>query len=104
MGISTKGHYLFNIMDEAGQKIGYLWFAIAPRQPEWYFIYDFEIYENFRRKGYGSQALEKLEEFAHEHGIKTIELHVFGHNTAARELYKKAGFIEANVMMTKVVK
>ncbi len=102
-GIHTPDHFLFNIVSESGKKVGFLWFSLAPRQPEWYFIYDFEIYEAFRRRGYASQALAKLEEFARAHGIEVIELHVFGHNTAARELYKKAGFIEANVMMTKKV-
>lgn len=102
-GIRTPDHFLFNIKNEEDMKVGFLWFAIAPRQPEWYFIYDFEIYEAFRRMGYGTQVLSELDTFAHTKGIKMIELHVFGHNTAARALYKKAGFIEANIMMTKKV-
>jgi len=103
-GIHTADHFLYNIVNEACEKVGFLWFALAPRRTEWYFIYDFEIYEVFRRRGYAFQALAKLDEFARGRGIETIELHVFGHNTAARELYKKAGFIEANVMMTKEIR
>jgi len=103
-GVYTADHFLYNIVNETGEKVGFLWFALAPRRPEWYFIYDFEIFEVFRRRGYAFQALAKLEELARTRSIETIELHVFGHNTAARELYKKAGFIEANVMMTKEIK
>lgn len=102
-GICTPDHFLFNIKNEEDMKAGFLWFAIAPRQPEWYFIYDFEIHDAFRRRGYATQALAELDAFAHAHGIGGIELHVFGYNTAARALYKKAGFIEANIMMTKKV-
>ncbi len=48
-GVHTADHFLYNIVNETGEKVGFLWFALAPRRPEWYFIYDFEIFEVFRR-------------------------------------------------------
>ncbi len=88
-------------MNENDEKVGILWYAALPRQPGLAFIYDFEIYETFRRRGYASQALAALEQDAKGRDLKHIELHVFGHNAAARALYKKAGYVETNVMMAK---
>lgn len=102
-GIQTPENYLFSLLNEKGEKVGFLWYATLPKQPGLAFIYDFEIYEPFRRRGYASQALAALEQDAKARGAKQIELHVFGHNTAARLLYRKAGYIETNVMMTKII-
>ena len=44
---------------------------------------------------------EEGEAWAHEHGCAGVMLHVFGYNTAARELYRSVGFEETNVIMLK---
>lgn len=100
-GIQTPNNYFFSLRDENGEKVGILWYASRPKQPGLAFIYDFEIYPPFRRRGFASQAIIALEQEAKSRGLKRIELHVFGHNTAARALYNKMGFVETNVMMTK---
>jgi RimJ/RimL family protein N-acetyltransferase len=100
-GIQTPDNYLFSLMNENDEKVGIIWYAALPRQPGLAFIYDFEIYEPFRRRGYASQALAVMEQDAKARGSSHIELHVFGFNTAARALYKKAGYVETNVMMAK---
>ena len=64
-------------------------------------IYDFLIYEEHRRKGYGKQTLVALEEKVKELGIETIALHVFGHNQAAIDLYQKTGYKMTNIQMQK---
>jgi ribosomal protein S18 acetylase RimI-like enzyme len=102
-GIKTPDNFLYSLLNETNEKVGFLWYATLPKQPGQAFIYDFEIYETFRRKGYASQALAGLEQEARSRGLNQIELHVFGHNTAARELYKKMGFAETNVMMSKKI-
>ena len=100
-GIQTPNNYLFCLINENGEQVGILWYATLPKQPGLAFIYDFEIYEPFRRRGYASQALAVMEQDAKARGSSHIELHVFGFNTAARALYKKAGYVETNVMMAK---
>ncbi len=100
-GVQTPDNSLFNMMDENNECVGFLWYAISPKQPRVAFIYDFEIFEQFRRRGYAREALAALDEAAKQRGLNRIELHVFGHNTAARELYKKAGYVETNVMMAR---
>lgn len=99
----TEANFLFTLVNETGQKVGYLWYNIDSQRSDFAFIYDFEIYEQFRRQGYATQALRALEAHAKPRGVKKLGLHVFGHNTAARELYKKAGFLETNVNMAKEI-
>jgi RimJ/RimL family protein N-acetyltransferase len=65
------------------------------------FIYDIEIYEPFRRRGYASQALLAAEDKARELGLKAIALHVFGYNTGARALYDKLGYRVTDLTMAK---
>ena len=100
-GPGTPGNHLFNLTNDANQKIGVLWYAANKNTGHPAFIYDFEIFEPFRRRGYARQALAQLDEDAKKRGFKKLELHVFGHNMAARELYKTSGFTESNVIMTK---
>jgi ribosomal protein S18 acetylase RimI-like enzyme len=102
-GIHTAGHFVGKMLNENDENVGFLWYGVLPQRPEWVFIYDFEVYAAFRRRGYATQALAALEAHVKPQGIKNLELHVFGHNLAARELYKKAGFIESNVIMTKKI-
>jgi ribosomal protein S18 acetylase RimI-like enzyme len=102
-GLQTEANFLFMLVNETGQQVGHLWYNINAQKPNSAFIYDFEIYEHFRRKGYALQALKTLEADAKLRGVKKLGLHVFGHNTAARELYKKAGYLETNVNMAKEI-
>jgi ribosomal protein S18 acetylase RimI-like enzyme len=55
--------------------------------------------EDERRRGYGRAIMHATAGWAREHGTASIGLHVFGHNTAARELYTSLGFRETNVSM-----
>ncbi|CUS04046.2 GCN5-related N-acetyltransferase [Candidatus Promineifilum breve] len=102
-GVASKDQYLFSIVDGiTGMKVGILWFAVRNKasHPD-AFVYDFEIYEEFRRQGYGTQAFATLEERVQELGLDSISLHVFGHNQPAIALYQAAGYEITNLHMTK---
>ncbi|GHO98005.1 N-acetyltransferase [Reticulibacter mediterranei] len=102
-GLASNDQYLYSIVeDEAAQKVGILWVA-AQRAKQMAFVYDVEIYEAFRRRGYAEQAFLRLEEKVKELGLTKIGLHVFGHNHAAQALYKKLGFEITNVHMAKTL-
>ena len=104
-GVATRKQHLLSIEDgDTGVKIGLIWFAekFQASRPS-AFIYDFLIYEEHRRKGYGRQTLTALEEKVKELGIETISLHVFGHNQVAIDLYQKAGFEITDFHMAKKV-
>ena len=102
-GPSTASNYLHSIVDErSSEQVGVVWYAIRREwERDYVFIYDFEIFEAHRRKGYGTEALLHLDDVVRKMGLSLISLHVFGHNRAARELYAKAGYEEKDVIMSK---
>ncbi len=104
-GLDTPNHYLFTIEDETlGKKVGILWLAVEEREggPR-AFVYDVEIDPAYRRQGYGSQALEALEDKVRELGLTRIMLHVFGHNHAARAMYEKLEYETVNLILSKTL-
>ena len=55
------------------------------------FLYDVEVYEKFRNKGYGNLIMEHMID---RYDVNT--LHVSNDNIAAIRLYEKFGFITRN--------
>ena len=100
-GIHSKEQYLYSITHENGNKVGVLWVQVKDRKA---FIFDFIIDEAFRGKGYGKQALAAMDEKLKSMNAESVELHVFGDNIAAQELYKKAGFQITGIHMNKKYK
>jgi ribosomal protein S18 acetylase RimI-like enzyme len=105
-GTATPGQYIFSIRDEElGQNVGAIWFARYEEGGNAFaFIYDLIIFEQFRRRGYGTQAMLALEEKVKEVGLDTIALHVFAHNQTALALYEKVGYEITDIQMTKTLK
>ena len=105
-GVDTKGHHIFILIDEdSSEAVGFIWYeersnASTPHA----FLCNLHIFEPFRRQGYAMAALAQLEAMLREsQTLKRLQLHVFGHNQAARKLYAKQGFTETNVIMAKDV-
>lgn len=100
-GLKSPDQYLFSI--KAGDLlVGTLWFAErGAANNRKAFIYDIMLNENARGKGYGKKAMELLEVEVKKLGLRHIGLHVFGHNTIARNLYEKVGYQITNVNMEK---
>ena len=105
-GVNTKNEFIYTIMDESsGQKLGILWVEIKMDEtPRRAFGFDFIIYEPFRGKGFGRQALQALDQLLISKDVESMGLHVFGHNVTAFELYKKMGFEITNINMRKKYK
>ena len=104
-GLKTENQYLYSLVDEVtGQCVGMIWFMLDLKRPiPVAFIFDFIIYESFRRKGYGLKALKSAEQKAGEMGAQRMELHLFAFNTGARALYEKAGYEMTNLNMAKMI-
>lgn len=102
-GVNTTNEFIYSIVDEVtNQKLGMLWVEIKMEEtPRRAFGYDFIIYEPFRGKGFGRQALTALDEQLKSMNVESMGLHVFGHNQVAFELYKKMGFEITNINMRK---
>jgi ribosomal protein S18 acetylase RimI-like enzyme len=104
-GLATNDQYIFDIRDQGlGKNVGVVWLSIMRDGPRpWAYISDIVIHEEFRRKGYGEQAMYVLEEKARSLGLFKIDLDVFGHNHPARALYEKMGYMITNIKMSKVL-
>ncbi|MBV9469333.1 MAG: GNAT family N-acetyltransferase, partial [Abitibacteriaceae bacterium] len=109
-GVDTPDHYLFTIVardtitTETQTAVGMLWFAIKDfGAGQIAFLYNFEIAEPFRRRGYGTQALQALEHEVAQLGLTKIALHVFGYNQGAFALYQKMGYAITDISMAKTI-
>ena len=69
------------------------------------FIDELYIDSNFRRRGYGRQAVAFLENKARETGVNAIHLEVDRGNDPAFQLYRRAGYEDHDrFLMTKRLK
>jgi ribosomal protein S18 acetylase RimI-like enzyme len=102
-GLSTPDNYLFEIRDaDAGVTVGFLCFAVREKHGlRTAFVFDIEVKQEFRRRGYASAALKELEPIVRGLGLSGIGLHVFGKNAAAQALYGKLGYAITGVNMLK---
>ena len=102
-GTDIPDHFLFHLHDaHAGLDVGVLWYTLRNNpQGVSAFVYEVEIFADHRRRGHATQAFALLEQDASAHGAANIQLHVFGHNHAARALYEELGFLPTNLILRK---
>jgi ribosomal protein S18 acetylase RimI-like enzyme len=101
-GLATRGQLLYTVRDAAsGGAVGTIWICLRPKADKREaFVYDFIVDAEHRGKGYGRAAMLAAAERARELGAASVGLHVFGHNTVARELYTSLGFVPTNITMS----
>lgn len=97
-GMQTTGSFFYNAYDN-NIKVGFIWYGI--RSETTAFIYDFFIFDKYHRQGYGTKVMLACEQDIKSKGLTTIELHVFGHNVAARKLYEKLNYYPTSIRMKK---
>jgi len=102
-GLKSRYHHLYTIRESAhNEDVGVLWLKTDfDTSRATGFIFDLEIHEPHRRKGYARQAMQELENVARGMGLRQIGLHVFFHNQAARSLYEQLGYQTASMNMLK---
>jgi RimJ/RimL family protein N-acetyltransferase len=102
-GLASPDQYLYSIYNtETGSNVGLIWLADQKRgETRSAFIYNIQLDEDQRGKGYGKQAMLAIEVKVKALGLDTISLHVFGHNHVARALYEKIDYEVTNVLMSK---
>ena len=78
-GLKSRYHHIYTIQETGnGEAVGVLWLKTnldSSRASG--FIFDLEIHEPYRRKGYARQAMLELENVARDMGLKQLGLHVF---------------------------
>ena len=103
-GLAPENTHLFSIIDAAlGSPVGLIWLGLhrVGSGPIDFFIEDFRIYDEFQRKGHGTQALMALEHKVRELGGDTVSLFVQVHNQGAQRLYLRMGFNITNIETRK---
>ncbi len=102
-GKPAEGNTIYAVEEaETRERVGSLWLAERDsqgRQVLW--IYDIQIDERFRGRGFGRATMGLVEEQARERGLDRVELNVFGGNEVARTLYRSVGYEESAVWMGK---
>ncbi|HSB89907.1 MAG TPA: GNAT family N-acetyltransferase [Anaerolineales bacterium] len=102
-GLASPHQHLYTI-ELDGEPVGRLWLSTDPKLGGGVgFIYDVFVAEAFRRRGVAKQALRLLETEALQFGLKSLALHVFGFNTAARSMYEDLGYTVTNINMAKAL-
>lgn len=100
-GLATPGHWL-RIGEVDGVRVGLLWVGLREGPgPTLAWVYDVEVDEPHRGKGYGRALMLAAEVLAWEVGAERLGLNVFGGNTVARGLYESLGYATQSVQMYK---
>jgi GNAT superfamily N-acetyltransferase len=88
-------HNAYHILNAKKERVGILAFSILlRRQAENPFVFvDYiSVFPAFRRHGYARYAMKWLENWALNHGHKTIDLNVMKHRRGAHQLYLSLGY------------
>jgi ribosomal protein S18 acetylase RimI-like enzyme len=99
-GVLLDTHRLFEVVAEDAV-VGFLWIGPTSVSPSDWWVWDIEIHEPYRRKGYARAALELGHAEAKRLGAASIGLNVFGYNTGAKELYESLGYSTTSIQMKR---
>ncbi len=83
------GHGVLPRAGWADTPVGVLW--LNADQPM-AFVYDVEVVEPERRKGYGAAIMNAAALWSRDHDHPVLGLNVFAHNPGAKALYEKLGY------------
>ena len=102
-GPATPGSHQFEIRDpESGAIVGSLWLAVQTfAAASAGYVFNVEVDDAHRRKGFARRALLELEARARALGLASIGLSVFAFNHGARSLYDSLGYAVTGVAMKK---
>jgi ribosomal protein S18 acetylase RimI-like enzyme len=100
-GMETPGMLLLTGLGPDGEPVGRVWLSLEhPRgTADCAFLYDIEVDEPYRGRGYGRALLTAAEQAARSAGVSALELNVFGGNATAIALYESAGYVVVQQQM-----
>ncbi|MFP3990117.1 GNAT family N-acetyltransferase [Streptomyces sp. E11-3] len=87
-GIRTAGVRM-RVLEHQGTAVGTLWLAL---RDDGAYVFDVEVAEEYRGRGYGRSLLRLAEREALAAGARRIGLNVFTNNTPAMRLYASLGY------------
>lgn len=95
----AKENYSYYFINENGKNIGY--FGIS-NKANYLFLSKFYILKDYRHKGIGKKAFEKIKELTLKQNINTIKLTVNKYNSDTITAYKKWGFETTDAVVTDI--
>jgi len=102
-GIETPTHLFYVVEDGSNQSVGYIWCGQDSDLKARAFLFTILIFTEHRDQGYGHQALKLLEQDLKGKGYRSIGLHVYTFNERAVHLYRKQGYRETDLVMSKEI-
>lgn len=100
-GPQTPDQLLRVAEDDHGTRVAVVWVGPHPAVPDAAWVWDVEVEQDRRGRGYGRAVMLAAEDLARQLGRKHLGLHVFGENSVARQLYRSLGYDEVHVQMSK---
>lgn len=92
-------NYTYYYINEDNQNIGY--FGLSNKK-DYLFLSKLYISKDYRHKGLGTKAFEKIKEIAKNKGYKSIQLTVNKYNTNTISAYDKWGFKTIDSVVTDI--
>ncbi|HJT18385.1 MAG TPA: GNAT family N-acetyltransferase [Thermoanaerobaculia bacterium] len=103
--LDSKDDCIF-VADREGEIVGYVWADLEPmswkelRGPAG-FVQDLLVVDAARRRGIATELLNAAMDWLREHGAPRIMLWTAAPNDAARALFRRVGFRETMIEMTR---
>ena len=97
-GIETENQYLYNLADDNGNKVAFLWFGKAKNEV---FVYNISVYEADKNLEYSKELLDLIEEKAAELGGNRISYHMFGYQENIVKILEESGYKVTDVTLAK---
>jgi ribosomal protein S18 acetylase RimI-like enzyme len=93
-GVATPGQTLLIAEDDAGERVGLLWFGPSTDDASMAWVYDITVDEDRRGQGWGRAIMRSFEDEARARGFARAGLNVYADNHVARRLYESLGYAE----------
>lgn len=97
--IAEEHYNYYFISNDNDENIGY--FGISNKE-NYMFLSKLYLLKEYRRKGIGKAAFEKIKQLAAKENLTTIRLTVNKYNTNTINAYKKWGFIITDAVITDI--
>ncbi|MEU3058564.1 GNAT family N-acetyltransferase [Streptomyces griseus] len=103
-GLATEG-VRFDVLVHAGEVVGHVWVALRELPPGGPagFVFDVEVREEHRGRGYGRALMLLAEDITRACGADRLGLHVFASNTPALRLYESLGYTTTRYNLAKAL-
>ncbi len=105
-GRQTPHFHFLKVLDEPeGALVGETWYSVEEQGGKVQFwVHWIWVDPALRRRGFATQILRRLAEIADEEGAERMGLSVLADNTPALTLYRKLGFADDRLRMSRPVR